>query len=798
MELDVAIDIIRSRLLDYMDAKGIKRYGSAFSCPNKAAHQNNDAHKSAGIFEMGGTTLWKCQACGAGSDTIAMATIIDHLPAQGPEFIKVTIPAILETLGIDEKIEIEEKPVAALYERIAAQINAPNEFRGISKETLQEFNVGELSYESAHKLARGKPGIKESGFGNNMDLIHDYTMKKVFTNRIVLPIRDRYGQIVAWAGRRKNDDDNSVKWMNSVNTGLFKKSEILYGLDKTRRYIQEQAIVYIVEGYTDVLQMWDKGIKNVVGIMFNSIKKEQAEILDSLKVGTVIISLDTDPETSKTSDKALQSGILLYNHGFSVFIKKIPEIGHDPDSYIRQYGIEKYKEIPEVPLVEYAMYEMIKDTEDSRAIDEYLTWLINNNISKIVITHVIRKLAAYVNLSEDVLFDEYDKLEIEINEDRDLSIKDKINQLSNDLPYLPTRIAVQRIYEAYNDVSVKLLGQMASTDKQIDDINVMQDRQDNPQGLISTGLPTFDEMVKLGRHNGTFVVIAGYPNAGKSQMLRQLVYNMLHVNDNISILYYTIDDSKEDVITALVGHKSQVALTKIRYPDPDDPELALTSQEKERLDKAYNWLKSETANNRIVVAGIDNISTIYVLESVIRNLKRKTNNHIVLCIDSLHSMVTTSLSNINDMRVSSINVSQMLENITNKYGLTTISTAEMIKQSRLVGRKASLADVSETGKIEYLAKVGIIVHNDLLINPKTHLYWIKPSGYLSSMPLPVLEIEIAKNKTNYHKGGILMKMDPAIGKITELSPTEIEQLEANKNKEKKNKVSVTDMSGLFD
>lgn len=156
-----------------------------------------------------------------------------------------------------------------------------------------------------------------------------------FCNRLIFPIRNEWGELVAFAGRYRGETEGTGirKYINSSTSPIYHKSEILYGLYQAQDEIRKHKFVYITEGYKDVLAMHAAGFQNTVALCGTALTGQHADLL-SRYTRYAIVMLDGD-EAGQTN--GLKSARLLSSKGFSVG-RIILEPKHDPDSLLLETG----------------------------------------------------------------------------------------------------------------------------------------------------------------------------------------------------------------------------------------------------------------------------------------------------------------------------------------------------------------------------------------------------------------------------------------------------------------------------
>ncbi len=156
-----------------------------------------------------------------------------------------------------------------------------------------------------------------------------------FRARILFPLKDLYGYTVGFAGRVI--DEGQPKYMNSPETELYKKSRILFGLDKAREAIRRENRVCIFEGYFDQIRAAQHGIRHTVATCGTALTPAQASLLKNHTDHAVLV-FDADAAGQTAAQRGFD---VLFEHGMKVSVIVLPN-GHDPDSYIRQFGPESF------------------------------------------------------------------------------------------------------------------------------------------------------------------------------------------------------------------------------------------------------------------------------------------------------------------------------------------------------------------------------------------------------------------------------------------------------------------------
>lgn len=237
--------------------------------------------------------------------------------------------------------------------------------RGINEETIKEFQLGfapdawdklstafvqrDISPELLEEcdLSRRRPA------GSLYDRFH---------NRVMIPIRDERGRIVGFGGRIiEAAQERQAKYLNSKETILFNKRQLLFGLDKAHRQIEKSGFSLVVEGYMDVISVYAAGIHNVVASLGTAFTQEQCKKL--LRYAPQIyFCYDSDAAGQQAIFRAIQ--VAREQENAIIKVVQMPD-GKDPDEYIRKHGPEAFVTVIKgaVPMVEFQLQYIVKDMD---------------------------------------------------------------------------------------------------------------------------------------------------------------------------------------------------------------------------------------------------------------------------------------------------------------------------------------------------------------------------------------------------------------------------------------------------
>ncbi len=329
----------------------LKRAGSNYNglCPF-----HNEKTPSFTVFPS--TRTFYCFGCGAGGDAITFVMKNENLDyREALEFLAaragITLPdddSDKNEHTVSRKRVYEMNLAAARFfksclfdERYGKEALAYlHEERGLSLATIKHFGLG-FSPNNAWLLTNH---MKNLGFTDE-ELVTGFLCGKsqksgrtydYFRNRVIFPIIDTSGNVVAFGGRVM--DDSKPKYLNTSDTPAFKKSRHLFALNYAKKHCEEQMI--LCEGYMDVIALHAAGFENAVATLGTAITAEQARIFAKY-TKKVIICYDADNAGQTAALKAIR---LLGEVGVEVRVLKIPG-AKDPDEYIKRFGAESFKQV---------------------------------------------------------------------------------------------------------------------------------------------------------------------------------------------------------------------------------------------------------------------------------------------------------------------------------------------------------------------------------------------------------------------------------------------------------------------
>ena len=161
-----------------------------------------------------------------------------------------------------------------------------------------------------------------------------------FRGRLMFPICDEQGRVVAFSGRVLSGDEKMAKYVNSPETLIFTKGRVIFGLDKAKRAILDRQVAVVCEGQLDMIACYGAGVENTVAPQGTAFTAEHARILKRY-TKEVVLCFDSDNAGQKAAVRALDD---LIHSGLAIRVASMPT-PHDPDSYVKEFGAEAFNEL---------------------------------------------------------------------------------------------------------------------------------------------------------------------------------------------------------------------------------------------------------------------------------------------------------------------------------------------------------------------------------------------------------------------------------------------------------------------
>jgi DNA primase len=370
--------------------------------------------------------IFNCFGCGVGGNVITFVQKIERI-----EFVEA-VKMLAERAGIQLKEEkdprrLEIAKLKGVLYRVnteAARFFHNNlnietkaleylERRGLSDTIIKRFGLGYAPNEW-HGLM---DHMKSKGFDAELLFKAGLTVRSrdgksfydKFRNRIIFPIIDLKGNVIAFGGRVI--DDSKPKYLNSPDTPVFNKGYNIYGLNFVKK-VQNLENIIVVEGYMDAIALHQYEVQNAVASLGTAFTENQAKLLKRFS-NEIIISYDSDLAGQAATLKGLS---ILEKEGCVVKVLSLPS-GKDPDEYIRKEGIDAFRDRikKSVSLIEYQIENLkrgldINNIQDRIKFTKGFSEIMKDVLSNVEVDAYIRKYSGIMKVSEEALYSELNRL----------------------------------------------------------------------------------------------------------------------------------------------------------------------------------------------------------------------------------------------------------------------------------------------------------------------------------------------------------------------------------------------------
>ena len=378
--------------------------------------------------------IFTCFSCGATGNVFTFISDYEHIGFY--DAVRLLGNQIGYNLGTAQAIKNKNTESYEIYEAackfyqnslntsLGKNANEYLEKRQIDKETIKKFKIG-LSVAKIsltdYLLSKGFNLKKLIDLG-----ISNENGSDLFTNRIMFPLYDLEGNVVAFSGRIYNTKDGS-KYINTKETTIFKKGNILYNYHNAKELLKKNDTVIVMEGFMDVIRANTVGITNCVATMGTALTKQNALLLKKM-ANNIILCFDGD----KAGEEATISAInILKDLDTTPKVVRLEE-NLDPDEYILKYGYDKFKYKIDNPqsYVEFLMdqHKNNKNLNNIEDISKYINEAIEDLINvedTILVDLTLRKLSTQYNVEYDVLKSKYLSLINNKKKEKEIKIKQK-------------------------------------------------------------------------------------------------------------------------------------------------------------------------------------------------------------------------------------------------------------------------------------------------------------------------------------------------------------------------------------
>jgi DNA primase len=385
--------------------------------------------------------LYHCFSTGKGGDIFTFVQEMEGLDFRGA--LRVLAERAGVTLGpVDPKIGEEKDRLYSITERAtqfftqslsqSEEAKAYLRDRGVEDHVIRDFRIGFAPsgwrnlYDELKKDFSDRD-ITLAGLGKKSDKgVYD-----TFRDRVMFPIADTAGRPIAFSGRILHPDEKSAKYVNSPDTPLFNKSDVLFGIDKAKNFIRKYNFTILVEGQFDVIMMHQAGFRNTVGVSGTALADTLTGAHGVNNLGLVkrlsnnlILAFDADTAGIKAAKRSADIALGL---GMDVKVVSIPGV-KDPADFIRAEGRAGFEKLlrEAVHVIEFSVRKITESAKDTREVGKRIAEEVLPSIAKlqseIEKSYFIKRTSDMTNIDEAVLWRDLEKINIPDQESLRMSL----------------------------------------------------------------------------------------------------------------------------------------------------------------------------------------------------------------------------------------------------------------------------------------------------------------------------------------------------------------------------------------
>ncbi len=375
--------------------------------------------------------IWHCFGCGEGGDIFKFV-----MKMEGVEFVDA-LRILAKKAGVtlraqDPKLANERTQLLEVYaaatryfqnnfeSEAGAEARAYLAKRGMTQETMSEFRIGYAldSWDGLCQFLALKGYKNETIEKAGLAIVSEKSGKKRyydrFRGRIMFPIADQNGDVIAFTGRYITEREGEGKYVNSPQTMLYNKSTVLYGLDKAKMEIRKAEMAVLVEGQMDMIMAYQDGVKNIVAVSGTAFTPYQLATLKRYATKLCIL-FDADPAGDMATRKSIA---LAWDQGFVVSVAKVPG-EKDPADFVIDHPKKLAEEIARAVSVMDYYFESVfskydpKKVEDKKVIAATLLPQIKKLPNKVETHHWLEQLSLRLGTKVEYLEEEMKRIKTE-------------------------------------------------------------------------------------------------------------------------------------------------------------------------------------------------------------------------------------------------------------------------------------------------------------------------------------------------------------------------------------------------
>ena len=738
-----------------------------FKCISK---MHSDSSPSCRLLPDLYEQQYYCYGCQATGDIFSAAHELEALPIEGIEFVHKNMYRLADKFGVSyDRIELTPEQIEQMEQysfiRVVADLmmltNEDRELihstldyginRGFSKKICHEMKIATvLDYDKFVTAIQ-----KATGFTRQEVIDRGIKSSMFCLDVLTFTLFDALGRAVGFSGRWLDHAKGRErpKYVNSSKSCIFNKGELLYGLHIAKKSGRRQLNVF--EGFGSVLSLYDNGHKAAVAVCGTSMTDEHVEAIDKAGFTQVNLVFDPDDAGRQAADTYMER--LSGHEGMDVTLTVIPEEADitDTEDFVKTHGIGEFFKLKRISAFDFFLK---KDAEDARLNKtskvEFISkilGIIQNTSNRITRGDQIKALAEATNTDERDIRDELSRI---LNASTG-QIKDKLQRTLNKVR------TPDELLAAVDDVRFSIINSVGAKEERIqlgiDEVangledlsSILRNKKVGIQGW-KTGFTVFDYRLSgmpkpVGLDDsgspipvaGLLFAVAGAPQHCKSTLIQNLSLGLLENNDDICILYWSLDDSRERTLERMLSIISEVSWRKVtRREGP-----TITDQQK--IDEAKDRLLEHINDAKLLIKDQSIGNTIPLLRRWIEITREVVDKPIMVIIDSFHKIGNSASDNSNSEYSAVKKHSQELKEIAQLYKVTILCSMELNK-SQGIGSEPHLNHITNARNMEYDFDIIATIYNEWYdLEGNTNAYMPNPIDYSI---MPMIKFNVRKSK----------------------------------------------------
>ena len=647
------VDELKGKLPEYLQMMLGGEAGNVGKKLHCFAHE--DSNPSMSYNPHSGYTSVMCWS-GCGSfDIFRACNVLEGMPDKGPEWITSTLPHLAEKLGLEVQLgEVSE------HERNRANLfRLNNDITNILKETtLNDEYIESRGWKSDHivigSIDATELEAKLQELGYPLKFIREYGVigtgawSYFGEDRVTFAIKDYRGRTVGFVARYIPYQKGGAipKYINSSESIVYRKREILLGLDAALKYAKKDGL-YLVEGPGDVASMHAQEIHNVAAVCGVSFTGEHLALLKMLGVTKLFLCLDWDDAGQKASLKIMKEE-LRFAPGVTCFVVNPPEEGFtgDPGEYLESSGADKFRELTMTPGFEWTLKFAGEDQPKDQVCEE-LVPLIASEQSAVRREILIKTLSDFTGIMFQSIAQDVEALRDGKAAQRRERIEAAVQKFSRAGVSDPDNVLalvgtfekdLEKIEKEFKRNIIGVSYQMDRYEAALQ-LKASVDTDANMAEFVFGHHRDFGDAMSGGMNatRGVLGYIGGRANSGKTATVISLATDVaLHDNNAIVITHFT-DDSYTQVEPRFIGNIAAM----IQQHGDADLEIGMAANPYVNIKNDAQWevynratevLRNLLKEERLIVIDSEDGATLTALERNLRYVRQRYPNKKLLVV----------------------------------------------------------------------------------------------------------------------------------------------------------------------